>query len=91
MFRLDVLQFQWTILALFSGIILVLGTVLTYTMIWRPRKDNKEAVAESEYQGVSTVRWYFSFMPWILTLVFVGVFVFGALYAVFMIQNPPNW
>ncbi len=91
MFRLDVLQYQWLILAMFSGMVLVLCTALTYMMIWRPRKDNQQAVEESEYQGASLARWYFSFMPWILTLVFAGTIVFAILYAFFMIQFPPNW
>ena len=91
MFRLSVLQYQWLILALFSGAILVLGTVLAYMMIWRPRKDNDQAVAESRYEGYSTIGWYFSFMPWVLTLVYVSVIVFAIVYTLIKIANPPNW
>ena len=91
MFRLDVLQYQWAILSLFSGVILVLVTILAYMAMWRPRKDNETAVAESDYRGVSTGRWISSFMPWVLTLVFFSVIIFGAIYAFFMIHNPPNW
>ena len=91
MFRLSVLQSQWLILAMFSGVALVLATVLTYMMIWRPRKDNDRAVAESGYENYSTMRWYFSFMPWVLTLTFAGVIVFAIVYALMKIANPPNW
>ena len=95
MFRLSVLQYQWLILALFGGAVLVLTMVLTYMMMWRPRKENQEAaaeaVAESDYQGYSALRWYSSFMPWILTLTFVSVVVFAIIYAFYSIKNPPNW
>jgi len=91
MFRLEVLQHQWVMLMLFSGTALVLAACLAYMMIWRPRKDDAQAVAESGYEGVSTLRWYFSFMPWILTLVFSSVFVFAIVYAVISIKHPPNW
>jgi uncharacterized Tic20 family protein len=91
MFRLEVLQHQWVMLMLFSGTAVVLATCLAYMMIWRPRKDSAQAVAESGYEGISAVRWYVSFMPWILTLVFGGVFVFAIVYAVISVKRPPNW
>lgn len=91
MIRLSVLQYQWLILAFFSGAALVLGTALTYLMIWKPRKDNEQAVAESGYEGVSTLRWYLSFMPWILTLTMISVALFGIGYAWMTLMTPPNW
>ena len=78
-------------MVLCSGPALVLAVVLSYIMIWRPRKDNAQAVAESEFDGYSAARWYVSFMPWILTLTFVTVLVFGIFYAADSIMNPPNW
>ena len=91
MFRLSVLQYQWLFLALFGGAATIVGMVLAYLAIWRPRKSPDREVAESGYEGCSGLRWYISFMPWVLTLTYVAAIVFGILYAIDKIIRPPNW
>ncbi len=91
MFRLSVLQYQWLVLALFSGVAGILAMTLAYLAIWRPRKGPDREVAESGYEGYSGLRWYFSFMPWVLTLTYVAAIIFGILYAIDKIIRPPNW
>ena len=89
MFRLYVLQHQWAILGIFSGFALVCAMVLTYMMIWFPRDPRR--TSEMTTSEISLIRWYFTFMPWILQMTFLSAVLFGILYVVYTACVPPNW
>jgi F0F1-type ATP synthase assembly protein I len=86
MFRLDVLQNQWLILALVGGLVMVLAAVLAYRTMWRRDED----VAEQAATGVQPVGERGP-MPLVLILTIVSLLVFAAVYVLVMIHYPPNW
>ncbi len=90
MLRLDVLREQWVILALFSGVVMVIVWFLFYWAMWRERSDDGTAPqTDSRGRRVSLKRE--TFMPWILILAFLSVIVYGAIFTVYLINHPPNW
>ena len=82
MFRLNVLQYQWLILALAGGIILTLGFVATYLMMWRPRSPSAEPVSG----GRALIKW----IPWFVIVLFVVIVIFQLTYAIVLHFHPPN-
>lgn len=91
MLNLYVQQHQWVVVALMTGIALVLLFWLTYKALWRPRKD--EALAEEiRVTGiVSFFDWLLSFMPWVVILLIVGSLVFTVLYVMSAGIHAPTW
>ena len=85
MFRLDVLQDQWLILALFGGTALVLAVVLAYLALWRRREgepaDGPAAAERSDSHGV----------PWVMIFVFAATALFALAYLLMRAAAPPNW
>ena len=80
MFRLDVLQYQWLILALLGGLVLVMAMVLTYMAFWR-QGDNEEATPGRRR----------AFLPWILIVTYVAIAIYAVVYFLYMVKRPPNW
>ncbi len=79
MFRLDVLQDQWLILALGGGVVLVLTVIVAYLGYWRtPTKE------EGAPDGHGPV-------PWVLILLYAAIPVFAIVYLLFRAACPPNW
>ena len=87
MFRLDVLQNQWLLLALGVGLVLVLCVGLFYLTLWKPRLD--PLVASSAKPPV--LKWIASFLPALLIVVYASIVVFIVVYTLAMVRHPPNW
>jgi hypothetical protein len=87
MFRLDVLQNQWLILALVGGTALVLFVALAYVAVWRGVRNGSDASAK---QGVSPERPTHS-IPAIVVVFWVAAAVYAAVYVALAIMNPPTW
>lgn len=75
-----ILQYHWLILSVFGGTILLVSFVLTYLAIWRPRSGRDDEPNPPGSEGISD-QWY-SFIPWILILTYVSIFVFAVVYSV---------
>jgi hypothetical protein len=62
-FLFEVLRMKWLILSFVGGSVLVLATVLTYVMMWRPRppmtEDGKPTEASKTLIG---------YIPWVVIL-----------------------
>jgi hypothetical protein len=82
MFRLSVLQNQWLILALMSGIIIMLAVVMTYLMMWRPRKETGEVITD--------LRSLFNLLPLIVIILFICIVIYQITYVLIFAMNPPN-
>ncbi len=82
MYQLSVLQNQWLILALFGGIVLMIGLVSTYLMMWRPRIDAPQSLSG----GGALIKW----IPWFLYALLISILIFQFTYAVILHFYPPN-
>jgi hypothetical protein len=82
MTELDVLKTQWIILAVAAGLVLALVVVLTYLMMWRPRRDGAPATG---WRGI----WQHT--PWVLVLTIVGITIYALIATVRAVFWPPNW
>lgn len=91
MYRLYVMQHQWALLGLFTGLVFICATALTYMMMWTERDESDEKETQPEPEQRSFVQWYFSFMPWILQITFLFSILFAILFVGFLLANPPNW
>ncbi|RPI60868.1 MAG: hypothetical protein EHM48_06540 [Planctomycetaceae bacterium] len=90
MFRLDVLQNQWLMLAMLGGAVALLTVVLAYVAFWRKRSDAvSDTGPDSPRQPLGA--WVRSFVPWILIGTFAFVAVWAVVYTIMIIKNPPNW
>ena len=88
MFRVDVLQNQWLILALGVGVAALFAFILLFLALWRPRE---EAPIEATAERPSVFGWLRSFMPWVVILVALVIGAFMVAYAVGAMRRPPNW
>lgn len=75
-----ILQYHWLVLSFFGGVILIVALVLTYLAAWRPRSGRDEELAPPGSEGISDQ--LSAFMPWILVLTYLAIFVFAAIYSV---------
>jgi uncharacterized membrane protein YadS len=82
MYQLSVLQNQWLILALFGGIILMLGFTATYLMMWRPRSPSAEPISG----GRALIKW----IPWFIIVLIAAIVIFQLTYAIVLHFYPPN-
>jgi len=82
MFRLDVLQNQWLILALVGGVVLTLALICAYTMMWRPRNETGEPVTGAK----ALIRW----IPWFLIALFICIVIYQVTYTIILHFYPPN-
>ena len=82
MFQLNVLQNQWLILALFGGIVLMIGLVSSYLMMWRPRVEASQPAAG----GRALIKW----IPWFLYALLISILIFQITYTIVLHFYPPN-
>ncbi|MEI7836126.1 MAG: hypothetical protein WCK05_06910 [Planctomycetota bacterium] len=75
MFRLDILQNQWLLVAMALGLALVLAIVLAYLFLWQPRGRQRPG------QGP----------PWIVIVVLAATAGFAIAYVALSAINPPTW
>jgi sterol desaturase/sphingolipid hydroxylase (fatty acid hydroxylase superfamily) len=83
MYRLNVLQNQWLILALAGGTALLLATALAFLASWR--------AGEREASGEARENTSRGPMPWILILTYVTIAVFAVAYVLASAMHAPNW
>ena len=96
MFRLDVLQNQWLILALVGGTALVLFVALAYVAVWRAARSGEETRAGAvtsplRQQGVEGPMPARSPVPWIVIVFWVAAALYAVVYIVQAALNPPTW
>jgi hypothetical protein len=89
MFNLDVLQNRQVILTVGTGLVLVLLFFLSYLPSKRAR--NPERTQSEESPGPFTWREVWSYMPWVLILVYVGTFVYSIIDLTWKSMHPPNY
>ncbi len=77
---------QWLIIALAAGVGFVAVVCLTFYMLKRPR-IMLEGKIETQTGWHNLVR----YMPWVLILTYVGILLYGLIYAVIRFIIPVNW
>ena len=91
MLNLYVQQHQWIIVALLSGVALMLIFCLTYAAMWRPRGTEEKSL-ETEAKDTGTlIKSFLSIVPWVLILLIVARASFTVLTLVVKTCKPPNW
>ncbi len=88
MFQLEVLHVQYLIFMAAAGLLLLIGIVLGYLTIWRPRIE-QEPVPADQPRHVSAKEWL-GFIPWIIVGMIVFLFVWGITYVILAARHPPN-
>jgi len=68
MFRLDVLQNQWLILAYIGGLVVMLGFICFYVILWRPRVEQTEPLSG----GRLLLKW----IPLIIYALIIGIIIY---------------
>jgi hypothetical protein len=89
MFNLHVLQNRQVILTVGTGLVLVLSFFLSYLPMKRAR--HPERYQSEESPGPFTWRGVWSYMPWMLILVYVGTFVYSIIDILWKSTHPPNY
>jgi hypothetical protein len=89
MFNLYVLQNRQVILTVGIGLVLVLSFFLSYLPMKRPRHPERYQFEESPRPF--TWREVWSYMPWILILVYVGTFIYSIIDITWKSMHPPNY
>lgn len=86
MFRIDVLQNQWLMLALIAGSALILGVALVHLAMARPRQAQGDPTTPRGRLATLAAA-----MPWLLIVTFAGLAAFVVIYTFVMAGYPPNW
>jgi hypothetical protein len=89
MFELDVLQNRHVILTVGVGLVLVLSFFLSYLPMKRARCPERYQSVESPRPF--TWREVWSYMPWMLILVYVGTFIYSIIDIAWKSMHPPNY
>jgi hypothetical protein len=89
MFELNVLFNRHVILTIGAGLILVLAFFLSYLPMKRPRDPGTYQLDQSPRP--STWREAWSYVPWILILVYAGTFVYSVIDMMWSSAHPPNY
>jgi hypothetical protein len=89
MFESSFASVRWVILTLGSGLVFVLAFFVSYLSMRRPR--HPEQVQSAESPRPSTWREAWSFVPLILVLVYVGIFVHAMIDIIYKSHHPPNY
>jgi hypothetical protein len=79
---LNVLQYQWLILALLGGVSLLLAIVAAYLMMWRPRNPSHEPIQG----GLQQFQW----IPFILITLLICIVIFQFAYTIILSMHPAN-
>ncbi len=77
---------QYSILAITTGIVLVLLTVISYLAFWLPRLDKRHWVTQS-----SPWKDVFSSVPWVLIVIYTATTFMAVIVLVYYSIYPPNW
>jgi len=91
MLNLYVQQHQWIIVALLSGVALMLIFCLTYAAMWRPRGTEEESDETRVKDAGTLIKSFLSIVPWVLILLIVASASFTVLTLVVKTCKPPNW
>jgi len=91
MLNLYVQQHQWIIVALLSGVALMLIFCLTYAAMWRPRGTEEESLETAVKDAGTLIKSFLSIVPWVLILLIVASASFTVLTLVVKTCKPPNW
>jgi uncharacterized membrane protein len=89
MFNLYVLQNRQVIVTVGTGLVLVLSFFLSYLPMKRAR--HPERYQSEESPGPFTWREVWTYMPWILILVYVGTFIYSIIDITLKSMHPPNY
>jgi hypothetical protein len=89
MFNLYVLQNRQVILTVGTGLVLVLSFFLSYLPMKQAR--HPERYQSEESPGPFTWREAWSYVPWMLILVYVGTFVYSIIDLTWKSMHPPNY
>jgi len=84
MLRLDLLQNQYMMLAIFGGISLVLLSALGYLAMWRPRRPEGQAPPAGGRRRPA-------YLPWVLLVTYLATVAYAVVYLLMRAQTPPNW
>jgi len=80
---------RWLILAYGIGLALVLAFFLAYLSGKRPR--NPELYQSAESPRPFTWRETWNYMPWILVLTYIGMFIYSVIDIIYKTRHPPNY
>jgi flagellar biosynthesis/type III secretory pathway M-ring protein FliF/YscJ len=86
MFNLHVLQNQYLILAMGSGLAAVLVIYVVFIMLKRRRSDTFYNEENQSPPGHMT-----RYLPWVVILTWVGMIAYGIIMTLYNAFNPPNW
>jgi hypothetical protein len=86
--RLDVLQTQWVIVSLGTGVVLVMALLAGLIAVKRPR-DEARLKEIGDYGGSSWAQ-VFGAIPWLLWMTFFGMLVYGVAALAYYMMCPPN-
>ncbi len=87
MFEYGLQQNRWVILGLGMGVILTLAVVLSYMAAWVKRYKIPSNVPETDGERIPTLH----AIPWILTVTYAGIIIYGIVYYIVALCHPPNW
>ncbi|MEN6623060.1 MAG: hypothetical protein ABFD50_16120 [Smithella sp.] len=88
---IEVFRFDWLMLALTIGIVLLVLTVLTYIPIWKSNKAEEDQTNVEIKDIRSFIVWLQATFPWVLILTLLGTFVLMIIFPLYMKLHPPNW
>lgn len=91
MLYLYVLQHQWIVITLLSGVALTLFFCLTYQALWLPRGIEGKGEAIKVKDARSFLVWLRSFYPWVLILLTLAIGAFTIFEVMENAGIPPNW
>ena len=91
MLYLYVLQHQWIVIALLSGVALTLLVCLTYQALWLPRGMEGRSEGIKVRDARSFFAWVTSFLPWVLILIILASVAFTIAKVLENAAIPPNW
>lgn len=87
-FNLSVQQAEYIIFGLAGGLVGLIAMLLTYMLLWRPRRLDEHGQPLPPMRGGRGVLWA---MPWVLVLTYIAWLGYEVIYMIGMIKNPPTW
>lgn len=85
MYHYSYLHDQWLILSLGGGTVLLLLVCLSYLAMWRPRPP------EDEGQLVRASQRARQFIPWVLIVIYVSIFIYYFISPFLWLYWPEQW
>lgn len=87
MLRLNILQNQWLFLALAGGLGVLLMVVLGYVALWRRREEPPSVPGGPGSPSAGSAGYF----PMVMIVLIVGLAIWGIVYTLMAVMNPPNW